>query len=336
MLQGWIPHHYRTTTNSLAFTGHEYLTPRGKLKLASGNVFTVDFPFRGVLPNLPAPKALGLTNDYDPARMKLYMQLYATKKGYGAETYFGGKDLTQFGQYMNFAWELGRTTEFTKLKQSLRNALTDWFTYTPGETEHYFARYPNWRGLVGFNESFYSYQFTDHHFHYGYFTTASALLGMHDPQWLADYAPMVKQVAKEYANWDRADTSYPFLRTFDIWDGHSYAGGFSSPGGNNQESSSEAMQPWSGLFLLGSMLGDPDITAAGAMGYSVESLATEEYWITTMAGATDSRLEITTRHMRRRARSQASFLTAVRLTRLTSAATPDGYTASTGYPFRRR
>ena len=101
---------------------------------------------------------------------------------------------------------------------------------------------------------------------------------MQDPQWLADYAPMVKQVAKEYANWDRADTSYPFLRTFDIWDGHSYAGGFSSPGGNNQESSSEAMQSWSGLFLLGSMLGDADITAAGAMGYSMEALACEEYW----------------------------------------------------------
>ena len=278
VLQGWLPHHYRTTTNDLAFLGRDYLTPRGRLRLAAGNVFSVDFPFRGILPALPAPRSSGVTNDFDPERMRLYVQLYATRTNYGAETYYGGKDLTQWGTYLNFAHELGYGSEFAKINASLRTALADWLTYTPGETEHYFARYPNWRALVGFNESYYSYEFTDHHFHYGYFTLASALLGMHDPQFLADYGPMAAQVAKEYANWERSDTNYPFLRTFDLWNGHSYAGGLSSPGGNNQESSSEAMQSWSGLFLLGSMLGDTNMTAAGALGYAMESLAVEEYW----------------------------------------------------------
>jgi endoglucanase Acf2 len=89
---------------------------------------------------------------------------------------------------------------------------------------------------------------------------------------------MLKLVAKQYANWDRDDARFPFMRTFDVWAGHSWAGGLGSPGGNNQESSSEAMQSWIGLYLLGTMLDDATMTAAGAMGYAMESRATMEYW----------------------------------------------------------
>ncbi|HEX7653156.1 MAG TPA: glycosyl hydrolase, partial [Verrucomicrobiae bacterium] len=104
------------------------------------------------------------------------------------------------------------------------------------------------------------------------------LLGMEDTNFLALYGPMARLVAKEYANWDRTDTNFPFMRTFEVWEGHSWAGGFSSGGGNNQESSSEAMNSWVGLFLLGNQMGDSAMTAAGAMGYAVESAAVNEYW----------------------------------------------------------
>ncbi len=278
-LQGWIPHHYRLTTNDLVFNGLEYLTPRGVLKCAVGTEFNIVFPFQGILPNLPAPKQFGnVANDYDPHRMAAYVGMYATKSDYGADTYWGGKDLVRFARYMSFANEMGHD-DFQTLKERLKTALTDWLTYTEGEAEYYFARYPNWRGLVGFNESYYSYAFTDHHFHYGYFVTAAALLGMYDTQFLNDYGDMIKLVAKEYANWDRSDSDFPFLRTFDVWNGHSYAGGLSSPGGNNQESSSEAMQSWGGLFLLGEVLGDEEIASAGAMGHAMEAAAISEYWL---------------------------------------------------------
>jgi len=89
---------------------------------------------------------------------------------------------------------------------------------------------------------------------------------------------MARLVAKEYANWDRRDKRFPFLRTFDVWEGHSWAGGTSSPGGNNQESSSEAVQSWAGLILLGEALGDKEMTAAGVAGYAMETRATLEYW----------------------------------------------------------
>jgi endoglucanase Acf2 len=72
---------------------------------------------------------------------------------------------------------------------------------------------------------------------------------------------------------------FPFLRTFDIWEGHSWAGGISGGTGNNQESSSEAVQSWGGLFLLGAAMGDHDMMGTGAMGYSMETSAALEYWL---------------------------------------------------------
>lgn len=276
-LQGWIPHHYRETSNDLIFTGDTYLTPRGKLKLAAGNTAQIDFPFTGILPNLPTPSQLGGAHDYDPDRMEDYLQNYATRTEYGGDTYWGGKSLTQFGDYMTIASDLDSNAKDV-LQVSLLTALSDWFTYDGSETEHYFARYDRYKALVGFNESFGSAEFTDHHFHYGYFIRAAALLGLQDAQFLGDYGDMVTLVAKQFANWDRTDTDFPVFRTFDMWHGHSYAGGVSSPGGNNQESTSEAMQSWSGLFLLGQAMNNNEMTAAGAMGYAIERLAVKEYW----------------------------------------------------------
>ena len=288
VLQGWLPHHYRATAQHLAFAGPEYLTPRGKLRVAKGTVFEIAWPFHGIPPMVPAPASTALAgkpNPYQPDRLAGYVADYAQshaakppEKRFGADTYWGGKDLTQYGLYAAIAKETGDDTSYQSLSGMLRDCLANWFTYTPGEEAHYFARYERYKGMVGFKASFGSESFTDNHFHYGYFTLAAALQGLYDPQFLADYGPMARLVAKQYANWDRNDTAFPFLRTFDPWGGHSYAGGSSSGNGNNQESSSEAMQSWTGLFLLGVVLQDKEMTAAGAMGWAIERSAVDEYW----------------------------------------------------------
>jgi endoglucanase Acf2 len=277
LIQGWLPHHYRDTTNDLQFTDFGYFTPRGRMRCAIGTDFTIKYGFNGFLPFLPEPRKSGGPHDFDSARMRDYLARYSTKDKYGDDTYWGGKSLTQYADYMAMAHEMNDPS-YEKLRGLLKKALADWFTYTPGESAHYFARYPKWRALIGIKPSYGSESFNDNHFHYGYFTKAAGMLGFFDPQFLKDYGPMAKQVAKQYANWDRSDTNFPFLRTFDIWEGHSWAGGFSSPTGNNQESSSEAVQSWGGLYLLGTALGDKDMTAAGAMGYAMETRAAMEYW----------------------------------------------------------
>lgn len=277
IIQGWIPHHYRNTTNNLVFNKLEYLSPRGKLRCAVGNEFVISYPFNGVVPNQPGPKPLGGAHDYQPARMHAYLADLAAKPNFGADTYWGGKDILRFGQCALMAQQMNDPL-YGKFVESLKQTMANWYTYTPGEKDHYFAYYPKWKALVGINPSYGSEVFNDHHFHFGYFTFASALLAMHDADFAKDYGELATLVAKEYANWDRTDKRFPFLRTFDIWAGHSWAGGTSSPGGNNQESSSEAVQSWAGLIYLGQALGDKEMTATGIMGYALETQATMEYW----------------------------------------------------------
>ncbi len=281
VVQGWLPHHWRDANHALDFNGPEYLTPRGPLKTLSGNRFELVYDFAGFLPFLPAPLASAgsaTKHGFDTSRMSDLLERRARNPKYGDDSYWGAKDLLQFAQYLHMARQLGDSTG-DRLRDEARKALADWLTYTPGESAHYFAEYRNWHALIGFKDSYDSARFNDQHFHYGYFTLAAALLAMDDPTFLRDYGPMIRLVAKQYANWDRQDSRFPFFRTFDLWAGHSWAGGLGSPGGNNQESTSEAMQSWIGLYLLGTMLGDAEMTSAGALGYAMESRATMEYWL---------------------------------------------------------
>jgi len=277
VLQGWLPHHYSKTSSDTKFLDMTYLSPRGPLKIAAGHAFNITYPFTGLIPVLPPPKKDAGPNPYDPARMHDYFSQVAAKKDYGADTYWGGKDVLRYGVTALMAQQLGDDT-YNDLLQNNHESMTNWFTYSAGEKDHYFAYYPKFRSLVGIKTSYGSEGFNDHHFHYGYFTYASACLIQNDPQFATDYGEMAKLVAKDYANWDRDDKRFPLFRTFDIWAGHSWAGGTGSPGGQNQESSSEAAQSWAGLLYLGQAMGDKDMVAAGAMGYAMETRAILEYW----------------------------------------------------------
>ncbi len=280
-LMGWIPHHFRTVSSTIKKVGTPYVTPRGPLYLAEGSVFNLEYAMPGILPFYPVPKAVSTeANPFDPARMSGYLkgldELRSGKEPAG-DTYFGGKDVMKVAQYASIA-ERMKDPSTKGLEDKLQKYLEDWFTYSgPGDT-HYFAYYPKWKGLVGIKSSFGSEFFTDHHFHYGYFTQSAALMETMRPGFLRDYGPMARLVAKEYANWDRTDKQFPFLRTFDPWNGHSYAGGSSSGDGNNQESTSEAMNAWGGLFLLGTEMNDHEMLACGAMGWAVEQEAIRSYW----------------------------------------------------------
>ncbi|MGY5354113.1 glycosyl hydrolase [Wenyingzhuangia sp. IMCC45467] len=279
-IQGFIPHQYKNTTfNNVNFTNRNYVTTRGTMKTAIGKSFSFSYNFGGVLPSFTAPyQNTDDNNAYNAnTQYELISKFASKKKSYGGDTYWGGKDLVNIAKYALMAKELNHQS-YIELKALAKESLVDWLTYTQGETSHYFARYDRWKALIGFDQSYGSAQFTDNHFHYGYLIHAAALYGMIDNDFLNDYKGMLELVCKQYANWQRDDTFLPYFRTFDPWIGHSYAGGTSSGGGNNQESTSEAMQSWIGMFLLGDVMGNDEMRDAGAFGYRSEAAATMEYW----------------------------------------------------------
>ena len=281
VLQGFLPHHYYDTQMDFAFTGATYATPRGQMRMAQGQQFAITYDVHTMLPFfvLPPEDLAG----YSKTRMQALCEQYAQMGSFGADTYWGGKGLTQMMHYMTAALQLGDTAVYRQAKDRLKSVLIDWLTYTPGESQYFFAYYPKWGALVGFDTSYDSDTFNDHHFHYGYFVYAAAVLCLLDEEFKNDYGPMITEVARDYANWLPLNTeghpNQPWFRTLDPYCGHSFAGGMGNEGnGNGQESSSEAMQSWGGLWMLGAALEDADMLAAGVFGYTLEARATAEYW----------------------------------------------------------
>ena len=270
-LQGFHPHHMKRTKPSFACVdGLVWRTPRGKLRVAAGNALSIDYAFPGLVPHWGAIDGGGVFGEL--------LADYAARGTFGGDTYWGGKGLLQMAFAMMGAREAGDEKTFRHAHARLREKLEDWLTWEPGEQNGFFAYVPKWGGLVGESTSYGSDAFNDHHFHYGYFTYAGALLCLVDADFAAKYGPLLKLVAQDYANWDRAERRFPFLRTLSPWAGHSFAGGVGDGNGNGQESSSEAMQGWGGLFLLGLALGDDAMRDAGIFGYALESRAVAEYW----------------------------------------------------------
>jgi endoglucanase Acf2 len=78
---------------------------------------------------------------------------------------------------------------------------------------------------------------------------------------------------------DRADPMFPFMRAFDIYAGHSWASGDAAfASGNNQESSSEAINFAAGTALWGMATGDTKMRDLGMFLYATESHSLMHYW----------------------------------------------------------
>jgi hypothetical protein len=290
VLQGWLPPHYRETGADLGLvSGLEYATPRGVLRVGVAQAaegFDIDFPFNGILGNFALPEDAGQPGGFDRAYMEQLLRSYdASNDGVCDDTYYGAKNLVKHARAMHMAKQLGLTDVYENLKAELTASLTDWFTYDGVEENHYFAKNDRWGHIIGYNHvpDFNLAGFTDVHFHYGYYVLAYSLLATEDAAFRDQFKEIAISLARDYANWERNATDYPWMRNFEPMVGHSYAGGTSSPGGNNQESSSESIQAWAGMFLLGEALRGndaraADIMATAAFGYSIETRAVAEYY----------------------------------------------------------
>lgn len=285
VLQGFLPHAYKYALAGSTFgfiDQNGILTPRGTMLYGASEsgVFTYGYRFTGMLPAYAAPDG-SVDDKFKADVLRKLTSDYASKGTFGGDTYWGGKGLVQMAMNMSFAKQAGEDEIYEQSKSRLKEGMIDWLTYTPGEDTKFFSYYPRWGAMLGFDVSYDSDAFNDHHFHYGYFTYAAALLCMEDKHFAAEYGEILTLIAKDYANWDRTDGRFPFMRTLDPWCGHSWAGGLGDHGndnGNGQESSSEAMQSWGGLYLLGVALDNREMRDAGIWGWSTEARATREYW----------------------------------------------------------
>lgn len=125
--------------------------------------------------------------------------------------------------------------------------------------------------------------YNDHHFHYGYILYTAAAIAKQDPGWFTangnHYQNRVMDLIRDIGNPSRGDGHYALNRYKDWFDGNSWANGLVPyGGGKNQESSSEAVNAWYGMYLFGLAMGNNDIKNTGALFLQQEIRAAKKYY----------------------------------------------------------
>ena len=250
-----------------------YASPNGDMKVRIGNQFTTSLAFQGVLPTLPNE------GDYNPDRLKALVA-EAAKGNLGVgPTYENGKYMARFANLVHIADQLGMQEERDYFLSSLKNRLEEWFT--AGGPQQYMYN-DAWDVLTGYPSGYGAdNQINDHHFHTSYAIVSAATIAQYDSTWASQdqWGAMVNMLIRDANNWMRDDEMFPFLRSHDIYAGHSWAAGHGDfAEGNNQESSSESMNFASAVILWGEQTGQEAIRDMGIFLYATETTAVEQYW----------------------------------------------------------
>ncbi len=274
--------HQWRNTDSAVEEDKTYSSIRGTLKVHEGNTFDYRLRFTGIIPAFSNPGKD--VEGYDEELMREYLKMFkeSTISNYWiADPYWQGKKTHPMAMGIMIAEQLGDYETRDLLLKNLKKVLVNWLSYDGEDDWPYHMYYSeSWGALNGNGGDFgMAMNLTDHHFVWAYFIYPAAVLASYDPSFVEDYGEMLEMLIRDCMNPDKDDELFPFMRNFDPYEGHSWAGGYcDNPDGNNQESAGEATFAWAGLYLWGLVTGNDAYRDAGIWGWTSESNAIMEYW----------------------------------------------------------
>ncbi|TAH32211.1 hypothetical protein EYC59_06235 [Candidatus Saccharibacteria bacterium] len=259
-----------------------YATVLGTQKLYNISSYTFSTPATAPSTELDVSKLSASEKSEVIATLTTDINNLSTNGFTAADTYFGGKQLARAANLMHLAQQLGQTTLAQTAYDQINAQMSLWLNpdSSDGRATKYFYYDTNLKGMVGVQPSFGSdTEFNDHHFHYGYFLYAAGYMAEHDPSFATAHKDVVNTLVRDIADGTRNDPYFPYLRPFDKYAGHSWASGTSPfADGNNNESSSEAVNAWYGLYLWGKYSGNSTLETRGRWLFARESNAALTYW----------------------------------------------------------
>lgn len=200
--------------------------------------------------------------------------------------YFSGKGLGKFATIIYTMNELsGQQALAASALEKLKAAFGTFV-----ENRQVFPLYydTDWKGIVSsasyvtgdpgvdFGNSYYN----DHHFHYGYFIHAAAIIGYLDPAWAQANKNYVNALVRDVANPSTLDTYFPVFRSFDWYNGHSWAKGlFETGDGKDEESTSEDAMFAYALKMWGRTIGDVSMEQRGDLMLSILARSIQSYFL---------------------------------------------------------
>jgi len=210
------------------------------------------------------------------------------------DSYGFGKEVARLARLALIAHE----TKYTNVPSILTNIKKSLKTWIPSHSG-FLAKNANplfyddqWggictkNGLLSHEQDYGMGWYNDHHFHFGYFIYAAAVY-LHLAQELqeedSNFDPLLikftKDLIRDIANPNPDDGYFPYFRLMDWYLGHSLAAGiFPFGNGKNQESTSEAVNAWYGIYLFGIATNNNALQNLGSTLMAAEINAAQTYW----------------------------------------------------------
>ncbi len=283
-LLGLYPHHWFQNAAVQERLGPAYDTVRGKLKLLAAPQFKTTQPYVGFVPYWPAVSPGARSTELADVMKADQRNARRLMLPEGQSAYWQGKGLQRIAKLLDVVEQQGDKEGRDQLLTLIKKRMEDWLTGADGK--RYFFYDKTIGALASYPDEFHAIaEINDHHFWYGYWIRTAAEIGLRDPAWIAreQWGAMVELMVADIATTERGRADFPFLRNFDPYEGHSWASGVGGVGeygvlGNNQESSSEAINAWAALILWGEVTGNTALRDLGAYLYATEWQAVQHYW----------------------------------------------------------
>ncbi|OOQ88259.1 endo-1,3-beta-glucanase Engl1 [Penicillium brasilianum] len=201
--------------------------------------------------------------------------------------YYSGKALSKFATLIWTVSNLGNGTNSDVASAALVELKKSFARFVQNQQQYPLAYDSVWKGVVStagydgdLNADFGNTAYNDHHFHYGYFIQAAAIIGSLDPTWLAQNKDWVNMLVRDAGNSVEDDPYFPFSRSFDWFNGHSWAKGlFESFDGKDQESTSEDTMFAYAVKMWGQTTGDASMEARGNMMLAILRRSLNNYFL---------------------------------------------------------
>lgn len=255
---------------------------KGKLKPVLGDSWKLTYPLKTVSWNyaLLNDQQLSIGQMDEIARNLLLDVKNVIPQS--RDTYGFGKEIARMAQLAELADYLGMGDARQLAINTIQTALTPWLNALNPNTLVYDTTYGGLvtsDGILNADSDFGNGWYNDHHFHYGYFIFAAAVLAKLSPLYFMVYQTQFAMFVRDVCNPDAADPDFPYARHKDLFDGHSWASGLlNQANGKNQESSSEAVNAYYACYLYGLSTSNPTLSQHSRTMLAMETQAVKYYW----------------------------------------------------------
>ena len=279
-LLGLYPHQWFRNASVEGKLGATFDTVRGPLRLLAAPQFKTTTRFNGFVPYWPGITASPRLDELKDVMEKDIRTAGRELQREGKSAYWAGKGLQRTLKLAEVFEQQGDTASRDRLLDLLKKRAEEWLG---GDSSRGYVQYEKSMGVVNiYPEEFFAItEINDHQFWFGYWIRVAAEVGLRDPAWIAKerWGGMIELLIADIATTERGRADFPFLRNWDAYESHTWANGIGAGEfGNNNESSSEAINAWAGLILWGELTGNKALRDLGVYLYTNEIEAINHYW----------------------------------------------------------